>query len=84
MMKRLLLAAAAALVLGAAPGAAGTASPSRIAFALEGRGPSGRPVPPPQNPEKHKNEKEDDNKTKKQVTNKTEQSQTIRNDPNKL
>jgi Tol biopolymer transport system component len=41
MMKRLLLAAAAALVLGAAPGAAGTASPSRIAFALEGRGPSG-------------------------------------------
>jgi TolB protein len=41
MMKRLLLAAAAALVLGAAPGSAGTASPSRIAFALEGRGPSG-------------------------------------------
>jgi WD40-like Beta Propeller Repeat len=41
MMKRLLLAVAAALVLGAAPGAAGTASPSRIAFALEGNGPSG-------------------------------------------
>jgi Tol biopolymer transport system component len=41
MMKRLLLAAAAALVLGAAPGAAGTASPSRIAFALEGNGPTG-------------------------------------------
>jgi TolB protein len=41
MMKRLLLAVAAALVLGTAPGAAGTASPSRIAFALEGNGPSG-------------------------------------------
>jgi TolB protein len=40
-MKRLLLAAAAVLVLEAAPGAGGAATPSRIAFALEGgSGPS--------------------------------------------
>ncbi|MFL5923900.1 MAG: hypothetical protein ACJ75Q_05085 [Gaiellaceae bacterium] len=40
-MKRVLLAAAAVFVLGAAPGAGGAPSPSRIAFALEGSGPSG-------------------------------------------
>lgn len=40
-MKRLLLAAAAVLVLGAAPGAGSSPAPSRIAFALEGgSGPS--------------------------------------------
>src|SRR5215510_7134878 len=40
-MKRLLVAVSAALLLGAAPGAAGTGPPSRIAFALEGgSGPS--------------------------------------------
>lgn len=40
-MKRLLLAAAAALVLGTAPGAGGAFAPSRIVFALEGgSGPS--------------------------------------------
>ena len=41
MMKRLLLAAAASLVLSVAPGAGGAPAPSRIAFALEGGGPAG-------------------------------------------
>lgn len=40
-MKRLLLAAVAALVLVAAPGAGGAPAPSRIAFALEGGGLTG-------------------------------------------